>query len=159
MIRSDEFPGYIKIAFPIEGWDDLRRELLWCKPITDNEFEVSNIPALAYDLAVGDVVSATEEAGKDDSAEFVFNSLLVPSCHSTIRVALPGSSSKEDREQFRIWIATMQKEWGFAYEGSGTGNLYALDIKDGSTAAELWEALPEHLIVDCGVLRYQDLSF
>lgn len=77
--------AHIRIFFRLEkedsGYPPDDVETLWAKPISNNLFQVDNIPFFIKGISDGDVVSVMPEAG-----EKWFKSLEEASGHSTLRI-------------------------------------------------------------------------
>jgi hypothetical protein len=77
-------PGWRKICVRIpesDGWDT-EAEWLWAKRVTDDSYELCNIPIYAYGLSLGDVVRVIN--AEDGALEFA--DVVQRGGHSTYRI-------------------------------------------------------------------------
>ena len=79
----------VRLQRDADGYPPADWEHLWAIYRSADEFEVDNIPFFAKGISAGDVVSAQQE-----NADLVFERVLRPSGHSTLRVILFGDTDK-----------------------------------------------------------------
>lgn len=87
----------VKISFRLQqdgdGYPPATTETVWAKKISENEYEIDNIPFYVRGISTGDIVSVTNEDG-----ELVYERLITPSDTSTLRVIIMDKNNKEKTE-------------------------------------------------------------
>ena len=89
---------------------------MWALPKGKGLFQVDNIPFFATDIALGDIVSATEEEGA-----FRFQEVVQPSGHSTLRVAISQAADVPA-------VRALFEQKGCSVEQSHLPRLIAVDV-------------------------------
>jgi hypothetical protein len=93
-------------------------EQLWCKQVSENQFEICCIPFFVYDLALGDVV----ETASEGEARYVIKQVIRPSGHYSFRVWFGSSPAQDLRED----VVKAAAQFGCLLEWS-SDNLLAID--------------------------------
>lgn len=87
----------VKISFILQqdedGYPPATTETVWAKKVSENEYEIDNIPFYVRGISSGDIVSAKNEGG-----ELLYEKLLTPSDNSTLRVIVMDKNYKEETE-------------------------------------------------------------
>ena len=111
---------HVKVFFQFEqdedGYPPATVESLWALPKDEGLFQLDNIPFFATGVALGDIVSATEEKGV-----LRFQEVIQPSGHSTLRVAI---SKVADVPAVRVLF----EQKGCSVEQSHLPRLIAVDV-------------------------------
>lgn len=111
-----------KIAFRLErdeqGYPPADWEHLWAEAMPDGLFRIDNTPFFVRGVSIGDVVTAREE-----DAMLVFQEVVHPSGHSTIRVVVPNVADMQTVQE------TLQA-FGCAIEMSHLPNLLSVDVPE-----------------------------
>lgn len=76
-----EKSGYVKVGFALED-GPVGSEGIWCVPEGEDRYRVDNIPAFVYDVSVGDLIIATNDA----DGLLTFRRVHEKRGHATLRV-------------------------------------------------------------------------
>lgn len=139
----------VKITFPLtRGSDDYPPadwEHLWAIPRGVDQYELDNIPFFAAGVSAGDLVAAHQDG--DD--QLIFDKVLQPGGHSTVRVVM---FNTEEKEKIRSELAKL----GCESEGSHLPKLFAVDVPAAVSYAKVISFLAEK--ADENVLDYEEAS-
>jgi hypothetical protein len=112
---------HIHFAFDVsDGWPPVAGESLWATGLDGDRYLVDNIPFFILGVALNDVVEA--QVRPDGCLDFVRK--LTGGGHSTLRIL--GSADNRDHH-----IEQLQA-LGCGIEGSGFGDLFAVDVPPGT---------------------------
>jgi hypothetical protein len=116
---TEVIPQRVKIAFRLvrdaDDYPPADWEHLWAIPRAEY-FELDNIPFFAKGVSSGDLVAAHR-----DGNQLVFDRVIQPGCHSTIRVIM---FDPDQKEAVRDELARL----GCETEGSHLPKLFAVDV-------------------------------
>lgn len=132
-----------KVAFRLtpdeDGFPPADWEHLWADSVGENQFRLDNTPFFAYGVSYGDIVSTVREGELN-----VFETVVRPGGHSTVRVILMDKESTDD-------LFARVSEMGCQVETSHIPGYLAVDVPplplepglrhylDEGEAAGLWE--------------------
>lgn len=134
----------VRIDFPIVGMPG-EHELIWAEHVMDRDFCVLVAPFFVDGIAVGDIVRC-----RDDSD--VFDLVVTPSGHSTLRLAMGPDADQDDLERFRAFVQELCDTWALPGEWY-SARLVALDIETPEDLVDICAQLPEQILCDVGVAR------
>jgi hypothetical protein len=132
-MSETESDQHVKILFRLEqdedGYPPASAETLWAIKVGDGLFKIDNIPFFVTDIAVGDVVSAEQEAGM-----LRYKEVVRTSGHSTYRVVV------YDHDEIPEVRGTF-KQLGCPTEQSHLRGLIAVDVPASVSRDELKRVL------------------
>lgn len=89
-VAGTQMEERVKIVFELErdedGYPPFESEAVWAVALPTGNYRIDNIPFYAYDLALGDVVKATEDP---TNRLLRFDAIMEVSSNNTIRMAIP----------------------------------------------------------------------
>ncbi|MGA7538935.1 MAG: DUF4265 domain-containing protein [Steroidobacteraceae bacterium] len=141
-------PDRVKIAFRLirdaDDYPPADWEHLWAIPRGADHFELDNIPFFAKGVAAGDLVAAQ----RDDN-QLVFERVIQPGGHSTVRVIM------FDPDQKAV-IRGELEQLGCETEGSHLPNLFAVDVPPEAAYTGVMKLLADKAGKD--VLDYEEAA-
>lgn len=142
------FPDRVKIAFRLtrdaDDYPPADWEHLWAIPRGVDQFELDNIPFFAKGVASGDLVAAHH-----DDDQLIFDRVLQPGGHSTVRVIM---FEADQKAAVRDELAQL----GCETEGSHLPNLFAVDVPPVVVYSDVIDRLTQK--VDAGILDYEEAA-
>lgn len=135
---------HVKIAFslfPQDGYPPADKEGLWAK-CQGEGYRIDNIPFFAWLVSFGDVVSAS-----GDDGELMFERVLIPGGHSTVRVV---SYAEESVPHARAGVEGL----GCSTELSHISTLFSIDVPPHSDYWAVVDLL--NVYVSQGLLDYEE---
>lgn len=123
----------VRVVFELPDGDVATAENLWAKRLADGNFELTNIPALAYGVNLGDVIRAQ----KKEDGRYYFAGLVGRGGHRTFRVA-PNEGAEGRLDVLRQMVLTC----GGQVERSGE-MYFAIDLPPDAQVAAMTELLEQ----------------
>lgn len=127
---KDNAKKMVKVGFKLERDQDQDNyppadwEWLWASRVSDSTFKIDNIPFFAKLISYGDVVEAEQT-----STGLIFNTLVQPSGHSTVRVIVHRSGRSDEELQAVVEeVKLAMRAMGCSVEKSHILGLIAVDI-------------------------------
>jgi hypothetical protein len=118
----------VKVGFRLERDQDnyppADWEWLWASRVSDSTFKIDNIPFFAKLISYGDVVEV-----KQTNTGLIFNTLVQPSGHSTVRVIVHRRGRSDEQLQVVVEdVRVAMRAMGCSVEKSHIPGLIAVDV-------------------------------
>lgn len=142
-------PEKRKLALPLDpsAWHGAAAETVWTHRAPGG-YVIDNIPAFAYDISLGDIVSASLVAGS-----LTFDHVTHPSRNSTYRVLFP-----EDKHEWLEPLLKAVESFGCAIEQtSGPLCVVAINVPPDADLPNLYSFLEQGQ--DAGRWTFEEASF
>jgi hypothetical protein len=111
--EADKDGRLLKVAVPLPAGSPTAEETLWAVSLGDQLYRLDNTPWFARDLALGDIIRASDGSGGIRR----FAELVKPSGNWTVRVFVPDAPS---REEIKKEIFDFLSAEGCKYESFGS---------------------------------------
>jgi hypothetical protein len=146
--------GYIHIIFPLkqdsDSYSDSGAERLWAKRISQNQYQIENIPFYVKGLSFGDIVEAKEIS--EDVYEFI--RIQKHSGHTTFRIFV--SEDVSDKERVLQNILKDLNSLGAQTEGMEGSSLTAIDLPPTTDISKVGQYLNDKY--KAGLLDYEEAA-
>lgn len=130
----DEEP-LVKVFIPMEptDWHNYKSESVWANPMSEEEYQIRNVPFYAMGVSHEDVVRADLE-----NDTLYFREVLRRGGHSTYRFFLVDGISEDQWKPYWQPLEAI----GCSYE-QGTARLFAVDVPSGTDIYQTYALLDQ----------------